>query len=190
MNNKAGTGSVLPRHVVVKGAGPRAVGAFLPKLTQKAFEKFGFSAATIITEWAGIVGGELAGYTCPERLKWPKRGEDGTAEPENRSRTRSGATLILRVDGPRSIEVQLRSRQIIERINAYFGYPAVTELRILQAPVAVVPAPHGGRISRPAEVNRHAPEVPQPPMVVAIGDVELRNALAQLGKAVRAEVRP
>ena len=50
---------------------------------------------------------------------------------------RPGATLVLRVDGGRSLDVQHNARQIIERINAYFGYAAVAELRIVQAPVGV-----------------------------------------------------
>ena len=50
-------------------------------------------------------------------------------------RGRPGATLVLRVDGPRAIEVQYQSTQIIERINAHFGYRAVSEIRFLQAPL-------------------------------------------------------
>ena len=48
---------------------------------------------------------------------------------------RSGATLVLRVDGGPRLDVQYKARQIIERINAYFGYAAIAELRIVQAPV-------------------------------------------------------
>ncbi len=43
---------------------------------------------------------------------------------------------MLRVEGPRAIEVQHRVGQILERVNLYFGYRAITEMRILQAPVA------------------------------------------------------
>ena len=32
--------------------GAKTVGSFLPGLTRKAFEKYGFSAATLITDWA------------------------------------------------------------------------------------------------------------------------------------------
>ena len=50
----------------------RAVGTYVPKLTHKAFEKYGFAAAALITDWAMIVGKDIAGYTAPERLKWPR----------------------------------------------------------------------------------------------------------------------
>ena len=52
-----------------------------------------------------------------------------------RSGARPGATLILRVDPARALDVEYKARQIIERINAYFGYRAIAELRILQAPL-------------------------------------------------------
>ena len=112
----------------------KAVGSFVPKLTQKAFEKYGFSAATLLTDWAQIAGADVAGYTIPERLKWP-RGAGAYAEVEDGAEGRPGATLVLRVDPARALDVEYKSRQIIERINAYFGYRAVAALRLIQAPV-------------------------------------------------------
>lgn len=114
----------------------RTVGSFVPGLTRKAFEKFGFSTATLITDWAAIAGAELAGYTAPERLKWPRGagGEAGDWETDRR-----GATLMLRVDPARALDVDYRARQIVERINAYFGYRAVETLRIVQAPLDLAP---------------------------------------------------
>lgn len=116
------------------GGAARAVGSFVPKITGKAFEKYGFSTAALLTDWAMIVGADLATYTLPERLKWP-RNVDAYSETPDTERGRPGATLLMRVDGPRAIDVQYRSAQIMDRINAYFGYKAVTELRFVQAPV-------------------------------------------------------
>ena len=70
--------------------------------------------------------------------------------PAPAEKGRPGATLVLRVDGARALDVQYKARQIIERINAYFGYAAVAELRIVQAPMrqlppARPPRPRGGR---------------------------------------------
>src|SRR5215475_533447 len=52
--------------------GVKAVGSFLPALTRKAFEKYGFSTAALVTDWVRIVGRELAASTAPERLRWPR----------------------------------------------------------------------------------------------------------------------
>lgn len=158
--------------------GVKAVGSFLPGLTRKAFEKYGFSTASLVTDWAAIAGTELAAYTAPERLKWPRRAghvEDGASAPE---KGRQGATLVLRVDGARALDVQYKSRQIIERINAYFGYAAIAELRIVQAPLANGPR-QAGPGARPAVQ-------PLTHEVAHIADPGLRSALARLGAGVRA----
>ena len=117
-----------------RGIQGRAVGAYVPKLTRKAFEKYGFSTATLLTDWAIIVGADIAGYTAPERLKWP-RGVEGATMSARREAGRPGATLMLRVEPARALDVQYKARQLIERINAYFGYRAVAEMRLVQAPL-------------------------------------------------------
>ncbi len=158
--------------------GVKAVGSFLPGLTRKAFEKYGFSTASLVTDWPAIAGTELAAYTAPERLKWPRGVENSEEGAAPAGRGRSGATLVLRVDGARAIDVQYKARQIIERINAYFGYAAIAELRILQAPVEARLPP-----ARPAA--RPAAE-PLTHEVAHIADPGLRGALARLGAGVRA----
>lgn len=112
----------------------KAVGSFVPRLTQKAFEKYGFSAATLLTDWDKIAGKALAEYTAPERLKWP-RGVETYGEVDEAGAGRPGATLILRVDPARALDVEYKAAQIVERINVYFGYRAVAELKVLQAPM-------------------------------------------------------
>ena len=159
--------------------GVKAVGSFVPGLTRKAFEKYGFSAATLITDWPTIVGRELAAVTAPERLKWPRaveHAEDGTNASSGKGRP--GATLVLRADGSQALAVQYGARQIIERINAYFGYAAVAELRLVQAPVGPAPG-----LARPA--NRPAAQ-PLTHEVASVADAGLRDALARLGAGVRA----
>ncbi len=118
--------------------GPRLVSSFVPKLTSKAFEKCGFPISALLLDWAEIAGADLAGFTRPEKLTWPRRQYDKHKDAENsglNGEKAGGATLVLRVDGPRAIEVQHSATQIMEHINAYFGYRAVTELRFLQAPI-------------------------------------------------------
>ncbi len=155
----------------------RAVGSFVPKLTRKAFEKYGFSAATLLTDWATIVGRELAGFTAPERLKWP-RGVGIRDDVEAGAEGRPGAVLVLRVDPARALDVEYKGRQLLERINGYFGYRAIAELRLLQAPLAKRAAP------------KIAPAAPPPPCEAAelatIPDERLRSALARLKSGLMA----
>jgi hypothetical protein len=165
----------------MRATSARPVGSFVPKLTRKVFQKYGFSAATLLTDWPAIVGEDLAGYTQPERLKWP-RAVDTRAEPQEGVSGRPGATLQLRVEGARALDVQYRSRQIIERINAHFGYRAVAELRFIQAPV------DGLRRPQPcAESVAHgAPSRPLPE-VAGMQDERLKSALQRLYAGVARE---
>jgi hypothetical protein len=157
--------------------GVRAVGSFLPGLTRKAFERYGFSAATLVMDWPHIAGRDLASHTAPERLKWPRHGEEGGGEAPEKGR--QGATLVLRVDGARALEVQYQAAQIIERINAYFGYAAVAQLRVVQAPIKVPSS-----VAIPPPVRAAPPPLTQE--VADIADPALRGALARLGASVRA----
>lgn len=122
------TGSAAPRPVAAK-----TVGSFVPRLTKPAFERYGFSAAALITDWDTIIGSDIAQYTMPERLKWPKR-VDLSAEVAEEDRGRPGATLILAVIAGRALDIQYKAAQLIDRINSYFGYRAVANLRIMQVP--------------------------------------------------------
>jgi hypothetical protein len=148
----------------------RSVGEFLPSLMRPAFEKYGFSSAAILTDWAALAGPELAAYTAPERLKWPRQ-QPG----ENASQ--SGATLVLRVIGARALEVEHRRPQIIERLNASFGYRAVAEIRVVQAPIEkrevrarnVQPAANGDQL----------------PALADIREQRLRSAIARLASGIK-----
>ena len=157
--------------------GARPVGAYTAKALDPAARARGFATMALLSEWPAIVGAELAQFTMPDRVVWPRRRED--EEPANplRRRRDEGATLMLRVEGPRAIEVQHRSGQILERVNLYFGYRAITEMRILQAPVAraatkpASPAPLDDSYTLPSSAS--------------IEDEGLRKALSRLGSATR-----
>jgi hypothetical protein len=150
----------------------KAVGEFVPALMRPAFEKYGFPAAAILTDWAAIAGSELAAYTAPERLKWPRK-----AASDPGSASQPGATLILRVDGPRALEVEHMRPRLIERINASFGYRAVADIRVLQAPL----------IRRDAPKKRTALPAPASTAILAdLTDGRVKDALARIAAGIEA----
>lgn len=158
-------------------AGARPIGAFVEKALDQAARARGFATTTLLSDWRAIAGAELARYTMPDRIIWPRRrdhwDEEETGNPRTRGHRRDGATLVLRIEGPRAIEVQHRTTQVLERINAYFGYRAVTEMRFLQAPIS--------RVARP----KRTPKPPLPayalPKSAGIQDKRLARALDRLG---------
>jgi hypothetical protein len=162
------------------GAAARPIGAYAARALDPAARARGFATTALLSEWPAIIGGELAQFTIPDRVVWPRRRDESDANGLQKGHRAEGAVLVLRVEGPRAIEVQHRSGQILERVNAYFGYRAVAEMRILQAPVA-----------------RKVPRTPAPaqpidpdalPPSANIEDGGLRAALLRLGSAAKAKL--
>jgi hypothetical protein len=86
--------------------------------------------------------------------------------------------LFLRVEGPRALEIEYKRAQLAERINAYFGYRAIADIRIVQAPLPK-PKPPRGVKRTPADA------VPLP----SVQDEGLRLALEKLGSGMKAKKR-
>lgn len=173
-----------------KGVWAKSVGAFVPKVTRPVFEKFGFPAAALVTDWTAIVGKDLASFTLPEKLTWPPMqtrfvDEDPSSVSEGTGRHgrgtqagggKSGATLVLRVEGPRALEIQFKSQQVMDRINTFFGYRAVTAIRIVQAPL-------GHKPKSPPKTQKPARPMPRTP-INEIENERLRAALQKLADGV------
>lgn len=169
------TGQTEP---VLRNTGPQPVGSFLNGLTKPAFEKFGFPAAALLTDWPAIAGPDIAAFSAPERLKWPQRREGALGD----EKLKQGATLILRVCGPRAIELQHQTSQLLERINSYFGFSAVSNIRILQVPMehcGATGSPKPARTKRTARAKSAAD-------LRGIRDERLRRALSRMAAAVGA----
>lgn len=171
----------LPRSPFVSPA--LKAGDIASGLLNKVFSDRGFTSREIITQWATIVGADLAQVTSPERLKWPRK-TSMSANPDTQNAHES-ASLHIRVEGPIAIEVQHLAPQIIERINQFFGYPAIGAIRIIQAPIADRRTmrntdPERDRASERVETGSN-PDSP----ISGIVDPDLAAALARLGNRVK-----
>ena len=88
---------------------------------------------------------------------------------------------MLHVAGTAALELQHSEVQILERINGFFGYPAVSRLRLIQAP-----PPRSSY--RPAPVNRRVSAAEEIELAEAVRDIRdpgLRAALQGLGRALK-----
>ncbi|WP_165498308.1 DUF721 domain-containing protein [Siculibacillus lacustris] len=154
--------------------GATAVSEYLVELLKPAARKRGFAGVDLFTRWPEIVGAAHAAGTRPERLSWPRRIEDGGEdgfEP---------ATLTVRCQGGRALFFQHEVPQILERINAVFGFPAVGRIRIVQRPIETRERPRPPRL----RALSAAEEARIAALTAPIADDGLREALARLGRAV------
>lgn len=171
----------------------KPLSGFIPKLTRKVFEKHGFSSTALISDWAAIAGPAIARFATPERIKWPRSVSFDDIDDAHRP-ARSGATLILSVDASRALEIEYARGQIIERVNAYFGYAAVTALKVIQRPEGASSpsrgpaAPEGGPANGHAGTS-HTQNANASADFTGIENAGLRSALTRLASNIAAEAR-
>ena len=140
--------------------------SLLDKVAGKALRRQGFAQSEIVARWPAVVGELLARYSCPERLSFPV-GEQ------------SGGTLYIRTDGAFALELQHLEPIVLERINSFYGFPAVARLAIRQGPLPQA-KPRKGFNARPlTQVERR--ELDQ---ALHTTDAPLKQALTTLGEAV------
>jgi hypothetical protein len=149
---------------------PRPLSDFLGATLSDALKSQGFASAEILARWADIVGLEISAHSEPIKINWPRAIGEEAAEP---------ATLVLRVEGPAALEIQHLSAVILERVNRFFGWQAIGNIALRQAPLRrrgpATPPPQPD----PAVAARIAEGLPE------IADEDLRQALARLGAAIK-----
>lgn len=158
------------RNAKRKPEAPRRARGFLraAALTGAALKsagaKRGFVEARLLTEWREIVGESIGALCRPVRVTYA-----GSAPG-------LGATLVVAASGARGPEVEMRRPEIIERVNAFYGYRAVSRLRIDQSRSAEGFAEAGPAFEGPPPTVRP---------VAGVKDERLALALGRLGANIR-----
>jgi hypothetical protein len=150
--------------------GWRSLGAAGSGIARKALGGKGRAFAAFITDWPAIVGQEEARHCQPLALRFPDPG------------LRRDAVLTLKVDSAAwSTELSHRQAQLLERINGYFGYPAVASLRFKTGPLPRLQeeAPAPGTRERPLS---KAEEERLEALLAAVENPGLRRSLERLGR--------
>jgi hypothetical protein len=152
--------------------GLSALASDVPALTKLALGRKGFAEASLIGEWATIVGADIARLCIPVKMRLPRQKKDekpvAGAVPANVA----GGTLTLRASPSASLEVQHLKPRILERIQRYFGYPLINELKIEIGDRKKATKP---RRTLLAPMGR--------PDLSAVKDPDIREALERLGAA-------
>lgn len=153
-----------------RGGAARAVADMLPDVGRAAFRRFGFVQSSVVTRWPEIVGERYAGVSSPESIRFPQG-------------ARAEGVLTLTVEGAHAAMMQHVAPAIMERVNRFFGYPAVARIAIRQGAASnrrkTPPARPAAPVS--AEIGDS---------LRAIADPELRACLAGLAGALAATKGP
>lgn len=122
--------------------GPKAIASYIGKSTKAALVKRGFAQADILSNWLTIVGPTLHMVSSPERLTYGRN-------------KNSEATLKVRISPGHAPEFQHFEPLIIERINSFFGYKAVSRISLIQAPVRREPKRQKTAEQEPSRAQKH-----------------------------------
>lgn len=151
--------------------GFRKTASLLETRIRKAGESRGFAVSKLLTHWAEIVGSDIASNARPVNVSYGRGG--------------FGATLVLLTTSARAPMLQMQLETIREKVNACYGYNAISRVRITQT------APTGfadGQVAFSGPAKKAEPATPSPALrqkaeglAKPIENDDLRQALEALG---------
>ena len=144
----------------------RPLSDLLPEVGGAAFRRFGFVQASIVSRWREIVGARYAAVSSPESIRFP-------------SGRKSEGVLTLVVEGAHAPMMQHVAPAIAERVNSFFGYPAVARISFRQGIVQAERAR-----SRPAPPSLEPIPREIGDSLREVADPELRACLESLARGL------
>ena len=150
-----------------RGGGARPISELMPEVGRTAFRKFGFVQSSVVTRWPEIVGERHARVCMPEAIRFPP-GE------------KSDGILQLLVVPAHAPMISHVIPEIIERVNRFFGYNAVSRVKLRQG--AVQPPAAKERPTAPPSLRPIPFELGD--SLRDIGDPELRTVLESLARSL------
>jgi len=100
--------------------GLRPFSSSIPKTLKKHLKKGGYNYSHIVDNWTKIVSEKISNACYPLTVKMGKEMRDGT--------------LVLNVIHGKEMEVEYKKKEIIDKINVFFGYNYINKvtLKIVQ----------------------------------------------------------
>ena len=96
--------------------GLRLFGNTLPRGIKGILKKNGYNYSEIISKWNMLVGKDISSCSYPKSIKMTKGDTNGL--------------LVLAVKRGNEITVEYSKKEIINKINSYFGYRLINEIRL------------------------------------------------------------
>ena len=97
----------------------RKISDALPKIVAGNLKKANFIEISVLKSWKEIVGTDLAESSSPIKIIF-------------NDKNNINGKLIISVEIGKSLDIEYKHDEIIERLNQYFGYKAITKINIIQ----------------------------------------------------------
>ena len=142
---------------------------YFAALTRPAFQRHGFASEQLVAQWCNIVGQGPAALAKPERIKWPRTSEQ--------QKQKLGGTLVLRAPAAFALDIHYDTPRLIERINQFLGYGAITTIKVVKEADMPAPKPERHKPSPTASAAWHQ-------QITGIAEPALQEALAKLASEI------
>lgn len=157
-----------------KARGFKRASTLMNQRIKTAAQSRGFAVSRLLTHWEEIAGKELSAISRPVEVSYGKGG--------------FGATLCLLTTGANAPVLEMQKGKLRERVNATYGYNAISSIRITQTHATGFAE---GRVDF-AHRKEAATQAPPDPKVQAearacassVHDAGLRDALEALARNV------
>ena len=161
-------------------AGFRRTSLLVEKKLRSVGESRGFAITRLLTHWGEIVGAQAASVCTPIKISYAQKG--------------FGASLVILTTGAQAQMLEMQLPQLREKVNACYGYNAISRIRITQtAPVGFSDGNAQFNVAPKRTVSLPCPEMAAKASAIAcdIKDEGLRAALAAFGENImKHEKRP
>ena len=97
----------------------KKVGNSLPKIIDKNIKEKNFIEISLIKKWREIIGDDIAKFCWPIKIRF--------SEINNLN-----GIIFLKTMRGKSMEIEFKNEEIIEKLNQYFGYKAIAKISVVQ----------------------------------------------------------
>ena len=138
-------------------------------LAKKLLGKNGFVEVDLLSEWREIVGDEVASYSFPKQLI--------------RNKNKDCCLVVEVSSGAFALELQLKEKNIVARVNAFFGDFIVNRIKIVQNTQMMLPKGEDvGNEQKTLVTEDEENYISE--LIDGLANKELQESLANLGRFV------
>lgn len=154
---------------------PKHLSSFVPKATEKVMDKQSAMFGRLVTAWDTIAGPSIAAHATLVKLKF----SGGRGKQQKMQ-----AVLHLAVKGAFAPEIMHGKAQLIERLNGFLGYNAISDVVLTHREPDRTEKRKRRKAPKTPAVKDEAKSAEIGRLTADIPDEELQKALNRLGDAI------
>ena len=156
---------------------PKKIGETIVQINKVYSSKYGKIEFLILSKWSKIVGSFFAEHSEPDKISRITEEFNEFDEPIYKN------FLHVRVSPAAAVEFQHYKDTIIEKINSFFGYKAIADLRLQQN---YIPKAKVNHKLNEMKISEEEKEIIKNEIDV-IHDEELQKSIVNLGASIKRE---